>query len=88
MKVHKCCTSVNKAMPEISDCCHYFLSNSCKTIIIYLYFSDCAKEFESIKARDEDLAKRLWDESARLVGIQHWDPFTAPDTNYVQPRAV
>ena len=23
-KVHKCCTSVNKAMSEISNCCHYF----------------------------------------------------------------
>ena len=27
LNVHKCCTSVNKAMSEISNCCHYFLSN-------------------------------------------------------------
>ena len=24
LKVHKCCTPVNKAMSEISNCCHYF----------------------------------------------------------------
>ena len=24
MKVHKCCTPVNKATSEISNCCHYF----------------------------------------------------------------
>ena len=28
-EVHKCCTPVNKAMSEISYCCHYFLSNPC-----------------------------------------------------------
>ena len=27
LKVHKCCTPVNKAMSEISDCYHYFLFN-------------------------------------------------------------
>ena len=25
--LYKCCTPVNKAMSEISNCCHYFLSN-------------------------------------------------------------
>ena len=29
LKVHKCCTPANKAMPEISNCCHYFLFNPC-----------------------------------------------------------
>ena len=29
LKVHKCCTSVNKTMSEISNCCQYFLSNLC-----------------------------------------------------------
>ena len=35
LKVHKCCTPVNKAMSEISNCCHYFSSNTCinKTIL-------------------------------------------------------
>ena len=28
LKVHKCCTPVNKAKSEISNCCHYFLSNA------------------------------------------------------------
>ena len=27
LKVHKCCTPVNEAMSEISNCCHYFLSS-------------------------------------------------------------
>ena len=26
LKVHKCCTPVNKAMPEISNCCQYFFN--------------------------------------------------------------
>ena len=26
-EVHKCCTLVNKAMSEISNCCHYFYPN-------------------------------------------------------------
>ena len=29
LKVHKCCTPVNKAMSEISNCWHYVLSNLC-----------------------------------------------------------
>ena len=29
LKVHKCCTPVDKAKSEISNCCHYFLSNPC-----------------------------------------------------------
>ena len=29
LKVHKWCTLVNKAMSEISNCCHYFLYNTC-----------------------------------------------------------
>ena len=29
IEVHKCCTPVNKAMTEILNCCHYFLSNPC-----------------------------------------------------------
>ena len=33
LKVHKCCTSVNKVMSEISNCCHYILSNPC---ILYI----------------------------------------------------
>ena len=35
MKVglHKCCTPVNKAKSQISNCCHYFLSNP------FIYFS-------------------------------------------------
>ena len=24
IEVHKCCTTVNKAMSEMSNCCHYF----------------------------------------------------------------
>ena len=28
----KCCNPVNKAMSEISNCCHYFLSNTCTGI--------------------------------------------------------
>ena len=31
LKVHKCCTPVNKAMSEISNCCHYFSSNCCNS---------------------------------------------------------
>ena len=27
LKIYKCCISVNTAMLEISNCCHYFLSN-------------------------------------------------------------
>ena len=34
LKVHKCCTPVNKAMSEISNWCHYFLSNPCKNLPI------------------------------------------------------
>ena len=35
-KLHKCCTPVDKAMPEISKCCRYFLSNPC---IFFLFLS-------------------------------------------------
>ena len=29
LKVCKCCIPINKAMSEILNCCHYFLSNPC-----------------------------------------------------------
>ena len=34
LKVHKCCTPVNKAMSEILNFCHCFLSNLCKLNMI------------------------------------------------------
>jgi hypothetical protein len=34
----------------------------------------------SAKARDRELARKLWKVSERLVGPGDWDPFTAPDT--------
>ena len=37
MKVHRCCTPVNKTMPEILNCCQYFLSNACKSTYFYSF---------------------------------------------------
>ncbi|XP_058262028.1 retinol dehydrogenase 13 isoform X2 [Hemibagrus wyckioides] len=33
------------------------------------YFSDCAEKEPGPEAKDDELARRLWDESARLVGL-------------------
>jgi len=43
-----------------------------------LYYSDCAMKEPSALAKDEELAKRLWEESAKLTGMD-WDPFTVQD---------
>lgn len=32
--------------------------------------SDCAEKEASAEGRDDDVARRLWEESARLVGLQ------------------
>lgn len=44
-----------------------------------LYYSDCKEKTASTKARDPETAKKLWEVSAKLVGLGDWDPFTAPD---------
>ena len=43
LKVHKCCTPGNKAMSEISNCFHYFLSNPCSSRVKYCHVSFYAK---------------------------------------------
>ncbi|XP_054257520.1 retinol dehydrogenase 13-like, partial [Macrosteles quadrilineatus] len=45
-----------------------------------LYYSDCAVKEPCELAKDEELAKRLWEESAKLTGVD-WDPFTVQDSN-------
>ncbi|XP_023727296.1 retinol dehydrogenase 12 [Cryptotermes secundus] len=42
-----------------------------------LYYSNCRKDTPSRAARDPVRAQRLWEASARLVGLGDWDPFTA-----------
>ncbi|XP_066998214.2 retinol dehydrogenase 11 [Anabrus simplex] len=45
------------------------------------YYSECRKKMPSGKARNRDIAKRLWEESIRMVQLTDWDPFTAEDKN-------
>jgi len=47
--------------------------------VILLLVSDCKEKTASTKARDPETAKKLWEVSAKLVGLGDWDPFTAPD---------
>jgi hypothetical protein len=47
--------------------------------LILLLYSDCKEKVPSNKARDPESAKKLWDVSAKFVGLGDWDPFTAPD---------
>ncbi|KAK7602730.1 hypothetical protein V9T40_006704 [Parthenolecanium corni] len=42
------------------------------------YYRDCKKGTKSRSARNPEHAKKLWDESAKLVELDDWDPFTAP----------
>ena len=35
LKVHKRCTPVNKAMSEISNCCHFVLTNPCIKLLCF-----------------------------------------------------
>ncbi|XP_049887152.1 retinol dehydrogenase 14-like isoform X2 [Pectinophora gossypiella] len=44
-----------------------------------LYYSDCVVANPSQRAQDESLAKKLWELSAKLVGLGDYNPFTAPD---------
>lgn len=44
-----------------------------------LYYSDCKEKVPSVRARDPEVAKKLWEVSAKMVGLGDWDPFTAPD---------
>lgn len=34
-----------------------------------LLYSDCAEKEPAPEAKDDEMAQRLWDESARLVGL-------------------
>jgi hypothetical protein len=42
--------------------------------------SDCGKFTPSAKARDREVARKLWEVSKSLVDLADWDPFSAPDT--------
>jgi len=42
--------------------------------------SDCRKSTCNSKVNDRELLQKLWNESAYLVGLSDWDPFTAEDT--------
>ncbi|KAJ9586334.1 hypothetical protein L9F63_020042, partial [Diploptera punctata] len=44
-----------------------------------LYYSRSGDKVPTAIARDGEVAKRLWTESAKMVGLGDWDPFTAPD---------
>ena len=48
--------------------------------------SDCQKSTCHPKVQDKDLLQKLWAESARQVGLGHWDPFTAEDTGELPPQ--
>ena len=37
LKVHKCCTTVNKAMPKISNGCHYLLMSVLYNLITVIF---------------------------------------------------
>jgi hypothetical protein len=45
----------------------------------YCWYSDCKEKAPSVKARDPEAAKKLWEVSVKMVGLGNWDPFTAPD---------
>jgi hypothetical protein len=45
-----------------------------------LRFSGCKEKTPSRKARDPEVAKKLWDLSVKLVGLGDWNPFTADDS--------
>ncbi|XP_034253535.1 retinol dehydrogenase 11-like isoform X2 [Thrips palmi] len=45
-----------------------------------LYYSDCHVTEPARRARNPEVARRLWEESVRLTGLGDFDPFTAPDT--------
>jgi hypothetical protein len=47
--------------------------------------SDCLKSTCNAKVNDKELLQKLWVESARQVGLGHWDPFTAEDTGELPP---
>ncbi|XP_049954636.1 retinol dehydrogenase 13-like isoform X2 [Schistocerca serialis cubense] len=44
-----------------------------------LYYSGCKKATPTRRARNAESARRLWEESLRLVKLNDWDPCTAPD---------
>ncbi|PSN47098.1 hypothetical protein C0J52_19304 [Blattella germanica] len=43
------------------------------------YYSDCSKTRLWGRARNPELAQKLWEVSAQLVSLENLDPFTAPD---------
>jgi hypothetical protein len=45
-----------------------------------LLCSGCKQTAPSRKARDPEAARNLWGLSAKLVGLEDWDPFSADDT--------
>lgn len=46
---------------------------------ILLCFSDCKVKETSALAKDETLAKKLWDKSVEMVGLKDYDIFKVDD---------
>jgi len=50
-----------------------------------LYYSDCKVKQPSSLAKDPELAKKLWEKSVELVGLQNYDMFNSPDDTLPEP---
>ena len=44
-----------------------------------VFYSECGKGWIWRTGGGPQVHKKLWDVSAKLVGLENWDPFTAPD---------
>ena len=49
LKVCKCCTSVNKAMPEMSKCCHYFKDYNNISVACHYVAPSTSNVYESVR---------------------------------------
>ena len=70
--------SVSQSVSQSATCGQF---HACRSA-----HSDCQKSTCNPKVHDKELLQNLWAESARQVGLGHWDPFTAEDTGELPPQ--
>lgn len=55
-------------MHEICRIVNNFVNSDC---LVYVFCSDCGEKDPAPEGKDDEVAKRLWEESARLVGLNN-----------------
>ena len=77
---HYCCRccKITRTLEEGTDCIVKLATDPELDDVSGKYYSDCKETTSSVESRDKQVAKKLWDVSLELLGIQEDSPILLP----------